>query len=281
MKRIALIANLGKPNAAKVSALLAAAFQKEAEILIPKDMAAAVGGVAPLPDGELFSRADLVVVLGGDGSILSAARRCAPYGKCIVGINIGSLGFLAALEGEDIGQAARRILDGGFTVENRIMLHATVSGGANAPARYHALNDVVISRKGVSRMVKIKVASGGEPVSTYSADGIIIATPTGSTAYSLSAGGPLVAPEMDLFILSPICPHILSSRALILPSSRPLTLTPVLCAHTAANLTVDGQEMIELGEGSVITIEKSPYVTRLARFGEKTFFELIRQKLNR
>ena len=271
MKSIAIIVNFEKSGARDAALRLIAALRSGADIYC--DTAAeGLLGVPALEDRELFAKCPTVVTLGGDGTIIEAAGRCAPYGNVLLGVNLGRLGFLATIEGSRAESAAEFILSD-FSYEERTMLKCVIRKGDEIVAVRHALNDVVLSR-GSGHLTSITAFMDGRLLTRLRADGLVVATPTGSTAYSLSAGGPLAAPDMDIFVMSPICPHNLSARAMVLPANRVITLE----AKGEASVSVDGHTAIPLG-GGVVEISKSPYVTRLAVSEGTNFYELVRKKL--
>ncbi len=272
MKTIALIVNFQKEGARDTALRLISALRGRADMYCDK----AAEGLLPLtalPDRELFAKCPTVVTLGGDGTIINAAGRCAPYGNILLGINSGRLGFLATLEANPPEAAAEFILSD-FTWQERTMLKCQVLYATGEESVYHALNDVVLSR-GTGRMTSVSAFMGNRLITRVRADGIVVATPTGSTAYSLSAGGPLAAPDMDIFLLSPICPHNLSARSIILPADRSV----ILEADGDGAVSVDGQSVLSVRPGDKVQISKSPYVTRLAMGNKADFYELVRKKL--
>ena len=271
MKNIALIVNFDKTGAKDAASRLLAALKGKAAVYGDE----ATGAVLPVPalcDMELFAACPTVVSLGGDGTLIDAAGRCAPYGNVLLGVNLGRLGFLSTVEGNNPEAAAAFILSD-FAYEERTMLRCVVREEGRLVAERHALNDVVLSR-GSGRMPTFSAYMDGRLLSSLRADGLVLATPTGSTAYSLSAGGPLLAPDTDAFVMSPICPHNLSARAMVLPVGRTVTLS----ADGPAGLSVDGQDAIPLCGGTA-EVSRSPYVTRLALREGEDFYGLVRKKL--
>ncbi len=239
-----------------------------ADILFPENAADA-----------LLKQGDVVVALGGDGTIIHTAKRAALLNKPVLGINCGTLGFMAGLESDELLRLSA-LIEGRFTVEKRMMLSVRVhpaDGGESL--EYQALNEVVLARGPQSRMVKIAVSMGEEPVATYNADGVIVATPTGSTAYSLSAGGPIVDPAVRCLLLTPVCPHSLFARSYIFSEEAQLTLRPMESRGEEAYLTVDGEESVRIRVKDVVHVSQSSRPVSLIRIKEQPFYNTLNQKL--
>ena len=235
-------------------------------------------------DGELLTPEvcadlDLVVTLGGDGTLLRGARLVAADGVPVLGINLGHLGFLTSAPREEIESALERWRAGDYELDERMALAVHVEDGAGAAGKVHlALNDAVLHKSGAARVIRLNVSAWRDVVGSYSADGIILATPTGSTAYSLSAGGPIVSPSVDCIIATPICPHTLGVRPLILPADETITVE-VLSPTEELILTIDGQEHERLVPGQKVVARRAPEPVRLVRFAGQTFFQTLRRKL--
>jgi NAD+ kinase len=229
----------------------------------------------------LVSRAGLVLVLGGDGTLLNMADCIAQAGRRvpILGVNFGSLGFLTEVTLPELYPALEAALAGRAHVEERLMLRATVHSSA-APQVGVAVNDVVINKAAPSRLINLSVFVGDEFVTNVRADGLIIATPTGSTAYNLSAGGPVVEPSVDAMVLTPIAPHTLSNRPIVIPASATVRVKPVIGDRDGAFVTFDGQAGFELRAGDEITVGRAPEPMRLIRPSTRSYFEVLREKLN-
>ncbi len=229
----------------------------------------------------LVSRAGLVLVLGGDGTLLSMADCIAQAGRRvpILGVNFGSLGFLTEVTLPELYPALEAALAGRAHVEERLMLRATVHSSA-APQVGVAVNDVVINKAAPSRLINLSVFVGDEFVTNVRADGLIIATPTGSTAYNLSAGGPVVEPSVDAMVLTPIAPHTLSNRPIVIPASATVRVKPVIGDRDGAFVTLDGQAGFELRAGDEITVGRAAEPMRLIRPSTRSYFEVLREKLN-
>lgn len=222
---------------------------------------------------------DLLLTLGGDGTLLRGARMVAPLGIPVLGINLGRLGFLTSLSPDELDAGLDRLMTGGTVLDDRMVLQVEAETSAGSvDGGYLALNDVVLHRGGVARMIRMKIHTHGEEVGTYSADGIILATPTGSTAYSLSAGGPIVPPNLDCIIATPICPHTLAVRPLILSADDTVTVE-VLSPTEELILTIDGQEGTSLMPGDRLVVRRAPLPLHVVRFPGQTFFSTLRRKL--
>ena len=220
---------------------------------------------------------DAAIALGGDGTILHCAKCAATFGKPVLGINSGRLGFMAGLELNELDELDR-LIDGAYTVEQRMLLDVSVSG-AGRETTCQALNEAVVSRGALSRMIEVTVQNGESPVAVYQADGVIVATPTGSTAYSLSAGGPMVDPSLNCLLLTPICPHSLHTRPYLFHENAELVLTTDHRPDVTVFVTVDGEEAIPVPEDGVIRIKRSATQAALIRLKERSFYEILDQKL--
>ncbi|MEG6565847.1 NAD(+)/NADH kinase [Thermoanaerobacterium saccharolyticum] len=228
---------------------------------------------------EIFENSDFIVALGGDGTILNVARQCASFSTPILGVNLGHLGFLAEVDAENVVEAVEKIVNDEFFIDKRMMLEASIIKENMEAVNLIALNDIVVTRGSFSRMVKLKVFVNEQYVNTYLADGIIISSPTGSTAYSLSAGGPIVYPNLELFIITPICPHTLHSRSIIVSEKDKVKLV-IVGENQDVMATTDGQQGYKLNSGDTIYVKKSNRYTNLIRLKSMNFFELLRSKLS-
>ena len=224
---------------------------------------------------ECLKAADVVIAIGGDGTIIHVAKYAARFHKPVLGINGGRLGFVAGLENNELSLLPA-IAEGTYRTERRMML--SVQKNDEAPI-YTALNEVVISRASLSRLIELEVSCDGRSVVSYQSDGLIVATPTGSTAYSLSAGGPIITPTLDCLLMTPICPHSLSARSYVFEDDASLCVTVHLPQNTAAYLTIDGEEGICVREGDQIHISRSPEAVELITSASATFYERIDRKL--
>jgi NAD+ kinase len=238
--------------------------------------AAAAVGQPACSAGELARRADLLVVLGGDGTLLAMARALDTRPVPILGINLGTLGFLAEVSVDEMESALARALAGEMRVERRMRLAVEHLRAGAVLRRWLALNDAVVT-SALARLIAIETRADGQLVTTYHADGLIVSTPTGSTAYSLSAGGPIVLPSLAAFVLTPICPHTLSQRPLVVPDSAVLEIAP--CVGALARLTVDGQEGAELAEGDRVRVQRSDHALLLLVSPQRSRYDVLRAKL--
>ncbi len=226
-----------------------------------------------------YANCKMLIVLGGDGTLLRAARIMAPLGVPVLGVNTGHLGFLTELEASELFDHLEPVLAGKCSVDERLMLEARVFRQGHELKRFLALNDVVIARGPRARMVQLEIEVGSTLAAAYPADGVIMATPTGSTAYSLSAGGPIVTPSLDVVLITPICPHTTAN-------TRPLVVSPDegVTVHVGERrgdvmLTVDGQWGYTLRSGDVVTVKRGPVVARLVRLPGYRFYSILRRKL--
>jgi NAD+ kinase len=230
----------------------------------------------PLAAGELC---DLVVVLGGDGTILSVARRYAG-GAPILGVNLGHLGYLTEVPREELYPALLEILGGRFALEERSLLEVVLERPSGQRHRFVALNDAVIAKTALSRIIELAVTVDGRAVAHYRADGLVVSTPTGSTAYNLSAGGPILHPLLPVAVLTPICPHTLTLRPLVVPDTSVIEVR-LETASESVFLTIDGQEGIEMEHGDLLRLRRHDEPVRLVRTAEpRSIFEGLRSKLH-
>lgn len=235
-------------------------------------------GATPLTP-ERCRELDLLVTLGGDGTLLRGARTVVAHGVPVLGINLGHLGFLTSASPEEMEGALEAWLAGRFEIDPRMALEVRAVDGEGRPGTAHlALNDAVIHKGGAARVIRLSVRTAVEEVGSYSADGIILCTPTGSTAYSLSAGGPIVSPTVECIVATPICPHTLGVRPLVLPAGETV-IVEVLSAAEEMMLTLDGQDSEPLAAGERVEARRAAEPVRLVRFPGQTFFSTLRRKL--
>ncbi|MBM3220517.1 MAG: NAD(+) kinase [Candidatus Rokubacteria bacterium] len=280
MRRVGIVA---KPDAARapevVTRLVDWLTERGFEVTLEKETAGIVPAVRAnaANKAELPGLSDLLIVLGGDGTLLSMARAVGDLGVPIMGVNLGGLGFLTATTLDEMLPSLEAALEGRMVVEERLMLVARVVRKGAAMCEHMGLNDIVITKSAMSRIISLAVSVEGHFATAYRADGLIISTATGSTAYSLSAGGPIVAPTVDAIVLTPICSHTLTNRPIVLPASHRVEVT--IQSDQEIMLTVDGQVGVGLRERDVVEIVKAASHTRLIRFPQKDFFTVLRTKL--
>ncbi|MBI3998679.1 MAG: NAD(+)/NADH kinase [Armatimonadetes bacterium] len=229
------------------------------------------------PDAALVEEGDLLIVLGGDGTILRAARLAA--GRVpILGANMGGFGFLAEVQLSELPGAMGNVLAGALVIDERTMLGAEITDGGDIVQHCLALNDIVVTKTGVARIVRVAIWVNGEHLSIFPADGVIVATPTGSTAYSLSAGGPLIHPQVDVIVVTPICPHMLTARPVVVAGTAEVAVEPLDPAEDV-RVTVDGQESFPLHRGQRVVVRQADARTRLVRLRPPSFYSILRTKL--
>lgn len=230
-------------------------------------------GVIFCKEEEVFKKADFVIILGGDGTILRAAKKISKYRKNILGINMGTLGYLADVEKSDAFLAIEKVLKNEYSIEKRMMLEVNFNN-----RKLLCLNEVNIKNGKASRMIKIGLDINNKYVDAYRADGIIVSTPTGSTAYNLSAGGPILKPDTELMVINYICPHALFSRPYVISGNDEVKVY-LLDDNIKAYLSLDGQKFIPIKKGDIITIKKSNFYTNIIKTTQLTFYDILRRKM--
>ena len=278
-KTIGLIAHTGKAGVAELINAIAQEFAHfSISVLFEKETARIAGKKQGYAMPDLAASADLLVVAGGDGSILRVIGQLGDNIRPIFGINVGSLGFLTSVSSSTYREAVECIAKDRINFSQRALLEARVTLGDKRTSKMIALNDAVLSRGELSRLVLLKTRVNGEPLTEFNADGLIVATPTGSTAYSLSAGGPILDPESGVFVITPICPHVLTNRSIIVADGSIIDIEASDPDYPVF-LTVDGRKPIHVERGSVVTIRKAKKTLPLASLPEASFFSVVRQKL--
>jgi NAD+ kinase len=280
LKRVGIIAKLDRAEAATtVADLIEWLTRRDRVAVVEKETAGLVPTltVSAVQKSDLPSHADLIVVLGGDGTLLSMARLVGELGVPILGVNLGGLGFLTATTLEEMFPALESVFAGDIVLDERTMLTAQVVRRGERLAPYVALNDVVITKSAMSRIIDLSVSVEGRFATAYRADGLIISTPTGSTAYSLSAGGPILFPTMAAVVLTPICSHTLTNRPIVLAANHRIDVT--LLTDQDVTLTLDGQVGFALRERDTVEVGPAGARIRLVRFPQKDFFSVLRAKL--
>lgn len=298
IQRIGLIANPDKtrsPDAALQATRLILAsgrqvfMEKETSNICHRELS------GEAPSWEIFESfeefcegVDLILVFGGDGTMLGACRDVALYnGPPVVGVNLGRLGFLTSIGFEDLEEALEEIWENRFLIDSRALLEAVVSDSTDPEevfeneeeSGFFALNEFVINREQASRVVEVEAYVNGQFLTRYYGDGLIVSSPTGSTAYSLSAGGPVVSPEAEVFVLSPICPHALSIRSVVVPLDAKIRIQAPSRSHNDTILTADGQNQLPVAEGQSVHIRRSQNQIHLVRFSALSFFQTLSQKM--
>ncbi|TMI75169.1 MAG: NAD(+)/NADH kinase [Bacillati bacterium ANGP1] len=227
-------------------------------------------------DDELAARAEIIIAFGGDGTILRAARLAARRSIPILGVNLGGFGFLAEISTDDLPGALPDLLAGHYELDERMMLQVQTDHAEEQP--WLALNDVVVTKSGVARVLRLRVLVNGEHLASYPADGVIVATPTGSTAYSLSAGGPILHPNVDALVITPICPHTFNARSVVVDGNAAVEIALTVPSPEAI-ATVDGRVGVPLGESWQVRVRRAPQTTRFVRVRNSSFYGILRTKL--
>lgn len=280
MERIGIIANPQKPKAKETLRKLIGYLSKRKKSIILDEESARLIKRSWLKakDNRVYARCDLIIALGGDGTLLRAVRMLKGREVPILGVNLGGLGFLTEVTLGELYGTLNNVLTGRYRLEERTGLKASLYRGRKRIASSLALNDCVITKGILSRLIRLDAFIGKEYLATYAADGLIISTSTGSTAHSLSAGGPIVHPDIPAIILTPICPHTLSNRPLIISGEEEIRIR-IASPHPDVALTLDGQEVIKLRERDVIQIRKAPSKVRLIVPRKKSYYQILRKKL--
>lgn len=281
MRRIGIVARRDRAEAREVTrGLVQWLVAQGRAVVVDTETAAALAlpGVTVADRQALPGKVDLIVVLGGDGTLLSVARLVDGLHVPILGVNLGGLGFLTATTLEALFPTLEAVLRGEYAAEERLVLTVTLTRAGASLADLLALNDVVVAKGALGRLIDLDVRADGQPMTAYRADGLIIATPTGSTAYNLSAAGPILFPTMDAVVLTPICSHTLTNRPIVLPASTALEVTLLSDAPDVV-LSVDGQPGPPLAAGDVVRVGQAGARIRLIRDPRKSYFEVLRTKL--
>jgi NAD+ kinase len=281
MRTIGISAKITSPSAVQYARYVAEDLSRRGlDVCFDEHTAAAMGGAAKCYlKADLGIHSDFLITFGGDGTLLALARH-APPDVPILGVNMGRLGFLTEVRVEEFPEMLERVLSGDFLVEPRVTLDVTVEGPGREDHHYRALNDAAINKSALARIIEMKVTVAGLFVSTFRADGLIVATPTGSTAYNLSAGGPIIYPTMGAVVITPICPHMLTNRPLVIPDE--LDVEIGIANPTDDQdiyLTIDGQEGLPVGVGDRICVKKSEHRVLLVQSPDKNYFDVLRNKL--
>jgi len=279
--KVGILANPHKPGSIPtVRALREALKARGVDSVLDRETAAMVGeGEAGIEARSFADEVDLAAVIGGDGTMLHAVSRLGAFDLPVAGIHIGRLGFLTTCTDEDMGAFAEAVAERSFNTSQRTLLEAIVHRSGREKQSFTALNEITLARGETGRLVSLMAKVNGELLNAYRADGLIVATPTGSTAYNLSAGGPLVSPSAGVFLITPICPHSLSQRALVLDDNCVVELSADNIEAWPMIFTVDGRESISISPGDRIEVRKSAQSFTLLRLEGRSYYEALRQKL--
>lgn len=279
MKRMGLFLHGDRAEAEAMGRWLTASLASRgiAVCALAPDAARLGESVIVVDEAGFGSDLDLVFVLGGDGTLLRAAAMVVPTGAPLLGVNLGRLGFLAEIERGELEAALDRIINEGFDVEERMTLEGEVEQGGEVVEQFIAINDIIVSKTIPGRLIKLGLAIGGEMFTTVAADGLIVATPTGSTAYSFSAHGPIVSPQLDCLVVTPVAPHTLFDRSMVVSRNEAVTIT-VLPDPDAVSLSIDGRKAVELTTGALVRVRAADPRLRLAKVDSSPFWQLVREK---
>jgi NAD+ kinase len=280
VRTCALVGRFSDPRIAEsVGALLPHLAGRGVTVLVSEDAALDTALAVRVPEGQFGARADLVIAVGGDGTLLSVARAFAAAGTPILSVNLGYLGFLTEVRLADLYPTLEGWCRSCYKLDERAMLHAELWREGARQSSYEALNEIVVSKGEPARMGDFGVELNGKSVAQFRADGVIVSTPTGSTAYTLAANGPILTPDVDALVVTPICPHLLTLRPIVVRDDALLTVR-VEGAPNLALLTVDGQQAVQLQRGDEVRCHRSQYTINLVRLSEGGFFEALRSKLS-
>ncbi len=279
MKSIGIIANVKKEmTKGVVNEIIGWAKKENIGFFLGEELSTLVGHQeAALPVKELWQKSDVLISLGGDGTMLASARAVGEHEIPILGINLGGVGFLTEINSNDLQNTLNRLKKGDYLIEKRMVLEAEAEGLKKL--NQYALNDIVIDKGEIARLFLLHLYADDEFICSYSADGLIVSTPSGSTAYNLAAGGPIINPRMNAIIVSPICPHTLASRTILFSEKETLKVTVELDSREAG-LTIDGQVAFHLKSGSSVLIRKASHSVNLIKFRDRSFYEILRTKLH-
>lgn len=281
LRKLALVVNADKSLATATAGKIVDWLQKREISSLVHHVGAATLHRLDLagPDTGEWTDVEMVLVLGGDGTLIRAAQMVAPLQIPILGINTGHLGFLTEIENSEVEESLESFLDGNYVMDERLMVSARVIRDEQEVLRTTALNDAVVSKGPRARLVHLEVSIGGTSVARYRADGVVVSTPTGSTAYSLSAGGPIVNPTVDVLLITPICPHTMNSRAMVISGSEEVCIR-VAETPGEVGLSADGSDPFDLKRGDQVRVSRAPNMARLVRRTSYRFYDVLRQKLS-
>ncbi len=278
MNKIHVICKRKKEDAVNLAARIIEIYGEKIDVFVDEESARSLGYTRQLEIEQVGEGANLVIVLGGDGTLLSVARNLKGRDVPILGVNLGGLGFLTEISPEEFPEMLDKVTRGDYDISKRIMLDVTVRRDDNKVFDFTILNDAVITKDALARIIDIETHVNDEYLTTFKSDGLIFSTPTGSTGYSLAAGGPILYPSMKNIIVTPICPHMLTNRPIILPEE--VTIKAILQARDEkVVLTLDGQIGFPLEFGDEVMVKESSHVVSLVKSSSKGYFEILRTKL--
>ncbi len=279
MQRIGIYAKKNHPDAVALAREVQRWLQERGiEVFLEQNLAREMGGLSGYPEKSIPAMVNLIIVLGGDGTLISVARKVGDLGTPILGVNLGSLGFLTEITRKELFPILEKVLQGDFSVSTRMMLDVRIRRQNEVVGRYLVLNDVVINKGALARMIDMEASIDDCYLTTFRADGLIIASPTGSTAYNLAAGGPIIYPGLSCLVISPICPHMLTNRPIIV-SEESVIRVEVKFQDEDVVLTADGQVGMPLQGRDVVEVRKSKSRTMLIKSPTKDYFQVLRTKL--
>ena len=280
MKKIGLFWKPKAPSAANTLSKLIHWLRKlNCQVFLDTATATIINESSSHSKATISEIADLLIVLGGDGTLLSVARAAHPHNVPILAVNLGSLGFLAEISLDELYPTLENILNDKFEIESRMLLNAYIWRNEEKVENYNVLNDIVINKGVVARVINLQVLVDGQYMTSYRADGLIIATPTGSTAYSLSAGGPIIHPSMQTLVLSPICPFTLTNRSILIPDQS-IIQVKLDAEYNDVRVTLDGQESYKMKAGDILEIQKTKTTLQLIKGPNKNYYKILRKKLH-
>ncbi len=280
MKKIGIIVGKNKDIDYKVtSQITEKLLQKGFEVAVTPEVKAGLS-FDVIESDSVYKDSDFIICVGGDGTFLKAARGAFPYKKPVLGLNKGTVGFLAEVEPSEVDMAVEKIFVGEYSIQERIVVNVEVIRNGKSVYSNFAINDAVVSRMALSRILRLRVMMDDKFVDSFAGDGVIISTPTGSTGYSLSAGGPIVSPDMRLMLVSPICPHILYSRSFIIAETKTVTVSVAGNSGVDAILTLDGQEGFPIEPDDIVSIGASKDSAYFASVKQVNFYDVLRAKIH-
>lgn len=278
--KVGIYAKKNHPDAAQIATDIRKHLEaKNIVVLMEDSLAEQIGQVRGYAEEEIPAQVDIIIVLGGDGTLISVARLVSELNVPILGVNLGRLGFLTEVTRDELPEMLELLVDGEYQVSDRMMLDAFIHRNGEQVGKYTVLNDVVINKGALARIIDMETSVDGRHLSTFKADGLIVSTPTGSTGYNLAAGGPIIFPEINSLVISPICPHMLTNRPIVV-WSRSIIEIKVGFEDDVVFFTADGQVGHKLQSGDVVEVRRSESRTRLVASPSKDYFEILRTKLS-